>query len=276
MPEQELGASIKYNPHLLGAEELRTIFVARKKELQQILDNISKTEVKTIPQHILITGHRGMGKSTLLQRVALAVNEDVTLSESWLPLRFPEEQYTVSTLAELWSNVLGVLADTLDENGETDHGIDALLEEIEQLVETTKKEGANVLCGGKRPSGFNKGYFYEPTVFDNVKDDFKIMIEEPFGPLTPLLTFKNFDEVIEKANNQVAGLAAYVCTNSIELASKTSEALETGMVAVNTPFISNAETPFGGIKQSGFGREGGSVGIKDYLNLKYTHLGIKS
>ena len=83
-----------------------------------------------------------------------------------------------------------------------------------------------------------------------------------------------FDEVIKKANNQVAGLAGYVCTSSIELANKTSEALETGMVAVNTPFISNAETPFGGIKQSGYGREGGSVGIKDYLNIKYTHLGL--
>ena len=149
------------------------------------------------------------------------------------------------------------------------------LEEIEQLVENTKREGAKVLCGGKRPSGFNKGYFYEPTVFDDVKDNFKIMTVEPFGPLTPLLTFNNFDEVIERANNQVAGLAGYVCTNSIELANKTSEALETGMVAINTPFISNAETPFGGIKQSGYGREGGSIGIKDYLNIKYTHLGIK-
>jgi len=149
------------------------------------------------------------------------------------------------------------------------------LEEIEKLVDDTKKEGATILCGGKRPSGFNKGYFYEPTIFDNVKDDSKIMIEEPFGPLSPLLTFKNFDEVIKKANNQVAGLAAYVCTNSIELANKTSEALETGMVAINTPFLSNAETPFGGIKQSGYGREGGSFGIKDYLNIKYTHLGIK-
>ncbi len=148
------------------------------------------------------------------------------------------------------------------------------LEEIEKLVEVTKKEGAKILCGGKRPSGFNKGYFYEPTIFDNVKDDFKIMIEEPFGPLTPLLSFKNFEEVIQKANNQVAGLAGYVCTNSIEMANKTSEALETGMVAVNTPFISNAETPFGGIKQSGYGREGGSLGIKDYLNVKYTHLGL--
>ena len=148
------------------------------------------------------------------------------------------------------------------------------LEEIELLVEVTKKEGGKILCGGKRPSGFNKGYYYEPTVFDNIKDNFKIMTQEPFGPLTPLLTFKNFDEVIKRANNQVAGLASYVCTTSIELANKTSESLETGMVAVNTPFISNAETPFGGIKQSGYGREGGSFGIKDYLNIKYTHLGF--
>jgi len=149
------------------------------------------------------------------------------------------------------------------------------LEEIELLVEETKKEGAKILCGGKKPSEFNKGYFYEPTVFDNVGDNFKIMTQEPFGPLAPLLSFKSFDEVIKRANNQVAGLAAYVCTSSIELANRTSESLETGMVAVNTPFISNAETPFGGIKQSGYGREGGSMGIKDYLNIKYTHLGLK-
>jgi len=146
------------------------------------------------------------------------------------------------------------------------------LEEVEQLVEETKKEGAKVLCGGQRPAGFNKGYFYEPTIFDNVKDNFKIMTVEPFGPLSPITTFKSFDEVIERANNHSAGLAGYVCTNSMDLAHKTSEALETGMVAVNTPFLSSAETPFGGIKQSGYGREGGSVGIKDYLNIKYTHL----
>ena len=75
------------------------------------------------------------------------------------------------------------------------------LNEIEELVETTKKEGAKVLSGGKRPSGFNKGYFYEPTIFDNVKDDFTIMKVEPFGPLVPMLSFKSFDEVIERANN---------------------------------------------------------------------------
>jgi len=148
------------------------------------------------------------------------------------------------------------------------------LEEVEQLVEETKKEGAKVLCGGQRPAGFNKGYFYEPTIFDNVIDNFKIMTVEPFGPLSPITTFKSFDEVIARANSHSAGLAGYVCTNSMDLANKTSESLETGMVAVNTPFLSSAETPFGGIKQSGYGREGGSVGIKDYLNIKYTHLGL--
>jgi len=149
------------------------------------------------------------------------------------------------------------------------------LNEIEQLVETTKKEGAKVLLGGKRPSGFNKGFYYEPTIFDNVKDDFTIMKVEPFGPLVPMLSFKNFDEVIERANNNELGLASYVCTNSMEKAHRASELLETGTVAVNTPVVAIAEAPFGGIKQSGYGREGGSMAIKDYLNVKYTHLGLK-
>ena len=148
------------------------------------------------------------------------------------------------------------------------------LGEIEELVEITKKEGAVILCGGKRPANFNKGYFYEATVFDNVKDDFKIMTTEPFGPLSPILSFKHFDEVIERANNHNAGLAAYVATSSMEKAQLTSDALETGLVAINTPVVATAEAPFGGIKQSGYGREGGSEAIKDYLNTKYTHLGI--
>ena len=149
------------------------------------------------------------------------------------------------------------------------------LNEIEELVEKTKKEGAKVLLGGKRPSGFNKGYFYEPTIFDNVKDDFTIMKVEPFGPLVPMLSFKSFDEVIERANNHELGLSSYICTNSLETAHKASELMETGTVAVNTPQVALAEAPFGGIKQAGYGREGGSMAIKDYLNVKYTHLGLK-
>ena len=148
------------------------------------------------------------------------------------------------------------------------------LQEIEALVETTKKEGAKVLCGGRKPAGFNKGYYYEPTIFDDVKDDFTIMTQEPFGPLVPILTFKDTEEVIKRANDNDLGLASYVYTNSLERAHKVSEQMETGTCAVNTPAIAFAETPFGGMKQTGYGREGGSMAIKDYLNVKYTHFGL--
>ena len=149
------------------------------------------------------------------------------------------------------------------------------LDGIEKLVEKTKSEGAKVLCGGRRPQGFNKGFFYEPTIFDQVKDDFTIMKEEPFGPLVPILTFNDFDEVIKRANNNDLGLCSYIYTSNLEKAHRASELMETGCVAVNTPVVAVAEAPFGGIKQTGYGREGGSMAIKDYLNIKYTHLGIK-
>ena len=148
------------------------------------------------------------------------------------------------------------------------------LSELELLVDTTKKEGGKILCGGQRPPNFNKGYFYEPTIFDDVKDDFTIMREEPFGPIVPLLTFKDFNEVIKRANNNDLGLASYIFTNNLEKANKASELMETGTVAVNTAVVAVAEAPFGGIKQTGYGREGGSMAIKDYLNIKYTHFGI--
>ena len=148
------------------------------------------------------------------------------------------------------------------------------LNELEILVEKTKAEGGTILCGGKKPAAFNKGFYYEPTVFDNIKDNFTIMKEEPFGPLVPLLSFKYFDEVIERANNNDLGLSSYIYTNSLEKANKASELIETGTVAVNTSVVAVAEAPFGGIKQTGYGREGGSMAIKDYLNIKYTHFGI--
>ena len=148
------------------------------------------------------------------------------------------------------------------------------LEGVEKLVETTKKEGGKVLLGGKRAAKFNKGYFYEPTIFDNIKDSYTVMKEEPFGPIVPILTFKDFDEVINRANNNDLGLCSYVYTTDLKKANKASEQLESGCVAVNTPVVAVAEAPFGGIKQTGYGREGGSMAIKDYLNIKYTHFGI--
>ncbi len=148
------------------------------------------------------------------------------------------------------------------------------LEGVEKLVEKTKQEGAKILLGGKRPAGFNKGYYYEPTIFDNVKDNFTIMREEPFGPLVPILSFKDFDEVVERANKNDLGLCSYIYTNNLKKAHKAAELMETGCVAVNTAVVAVAEAPFGGIKQTGYGREGGSMAIKDYLNIKYTHFGI--
>ena len=147
------------------------------------------------------------------------------------------------------------------------------LNEIEELVDITKKEGK--IYGGKRPSGFNKGFFYEPTIFDNIKDNYTIMHQEPFGPLIPILSFKNFNEVIDRANDNKLGLASYIYTNDLEKAHRASELMETGTVAVNTGVVALPEAPFGGIKETGYGREGGSMAIKDYLNIKYTHLGIK-
>jgi succinate-semialdehyde dehydrogenase / glutarate-semialdehyde dehydrogenase len=148
------------------------------------------------------------------------------------------------------------------------------LEGVEKLVETTKKEGGKILLGGKRDANFNKGYYYEPTIFDDIKDNFTIMKEEPFGPIVPILSFKNFDEVMDRANDNDLGLCSYVYTTDLKKANKASELLETGCVAVNTPVVAVAEAPFGGIKQTGYGREGGSMAIKDYLNIKYTHFGV--
>ena len=100
---------------------------------------------------------------------------------------------------------------------------------------------------------------------------------KPWAPPVkiPTLSFKSFDEIIERANNNDLGLSSYICTNSMEQAHRASELMETGTVSVNTPLVAIAEAPFRGIKQTGYGREGGSMAIKDYLNVKYTQMGIK-
>ena len=98
------------------------------------------------------------------------------------------------------------------------------------------------------------------------------MHEEPFGPIAPITTFRDFDDVIARANALEYGLASYVFTKSMKRAQEAATRLESGMVATNTFALATVEAPFGGIKQSGFGREGGAHGIKDYLDIKYTHM----
>ncbi len=139
---QGIAATAKYNPHLWSAEELRAIFVVRQRELASILAAVRAVPAGGVAQHMLITGQRGMGKSTLLQRVALAVAEDAQVNHSWLALRFPEEQYTVSTPGELWSNVIGALADTLERQGVPIETIDFELVKLGQMSQVQREEAA--------------------------------------------------------------------------------------------------------------------------------------
>lgn len=143
------------------------------------------------------------------------------------------------------------------------------LEHMKALVADATGRGAKILTGGKAPAGFNRGFFFEPTVLGGVSDDARIMREEPFGPVAPLTTFKTFDEVIARANSLPFGLAGYLFTSSLKTATLASETLEVGMVGVNDMLLACAEAPFGGIKESGMGREGGALGIFDYLEPKY-------
>lgn len=143
---------------------------------------------------------------------------------------------------------------------------------IGKLVDDAKQKGAEVLAGGARPADRNRGYFFEPTVLGRVSDDALIMREEPFGPVAPVTAFETFDEVISRANDVPFGLAGYVFSRSLETATRAADALEVGMVGVNDLLLATAEAPFGGVKESGMGREGGQLGILDYLEAKYTKL----
>ena len=141
------------------------------------------------------------------------------------------------------------------------------LDAMESFVQDAQSRGGKVVTGGKRHG--NQGFFYEPTVITGVPDDSKIMTEEPFGPLAPIVTFKSFDEVVERANSLPYGLAAYAFTSSSKTATMIGDALESGMVGVNSVAISTPETPFGGVKESGYGHEGGIEGLEAYTNKKF-------
>jgi succinate-semialdehyde dehydrogenase/glutarate-semialdehyde dehydrogenase len=141
------------------------------------------------------------------------------------------------------------------------------IDAMESFVNDAKDRGGKIATGGQRRG--NQGYFFEPTVITDVPDDSKIMTQEPFGPLAPVVPFKTFDEVVERANSLPYGLAAYAFTGSAQTANLIGDALQSGMVGVNSINVSTPETPFGGIKESGYGSEGGLEGLQAYLNTKF-------
>jgi len=145
------------------------------------------------------------------------------------------------------------------------------LDAMEAMVNDSKSRGGKIVAGGKRRG--NQGYFFEPTVVTDIADDSKLMTEEPFGPIAPVVTFKTFDEVVARANSLPYGLAAYAFTSSAQTATAIGDALESGMVGVNSVAISTPETPFGGVKDSGYGHEGGIEGLEAYLSRKFISQG---
>jgi succinate-semialdehyde dehydrogenase/glutarate-semialdehyde dehydrogenase len=140
-----------------------------------------------------------------------------------------------------------------------------------RLIDDAVAQGARLIAGGRRPAHLagSTGYYLAPTALADVPESALVMRQEPFGPVAPIASFRTFDEVIEKANGTPYGLASYLFSRSLATVTLASEALEAGMVGVNDFAIAAAELPFGGVKESGMGREGGSIGIRDYLEPKY-------
>jgi succinate-semialdehyde dehydrogenase / glutarate-semialdehyde dehydrogenase len=143
---------------------------------------------------------------------------------------------------------------------------------VAELVDDATGRGAEAIVGGTMVEG--PGYFYEPTVLGRVPADAKLLSEEIFGPVAPVTTFTSEQDAIDWANATEYGLVAYVYTRDIKRAFRVIEALETGMVGLNQGLVSNAAAPFGGVKQSGFGREGGVEGIDEYLSTKYVAINL--
>lgn len=141
------------------------------------------------------------------------------------------------------------------------------LEAVQRLVEDAVARGASLVAGGKRHG--TVGYFYEPTVLDNVPDAADVIREEIFGPIVPVVGFDTYEEVVGRANASSLGLSGYVFTRSLEIANRLSRDIETGMVGVNTLLVSMVEAPFGGVKQSGYGQEGGVEGLESYMISKF-------
>lgn len=148
------------------------------------------------------------------------------------------------------------------------------LRKTEELVADAVSRGARLVYGGGRPARFDHGYFYTPAVLCDVPDSARILHEEPFGPIVPISGFRDFEDAIAQANDTHYGLAGYLFTSNLNTALVAAERLECGIVGVNDLVPATAQCPFGGIKESGFGREGGYQGLDEFLYSKYISVGL--
>ncbi|MCH2126041.1 MAG: NAD-dependent succinate-semialdehyde dehydrogenase [Pirellulaceae bacterium] len=149
------------------------------------------------------------------------------------------------------------------------------LDKTDAIVQDATSKGAQCLTGGGRSNQFERGYYYEPTVLTSVSSDMSIMTEEPFAPVMPIMDYSDIDEVIAKANDTEFGLAAYVLTNDLSAAFKMAEGLEFGTIGINDTVPAAPQSPFGGLKESGIGRENSIEGMDVYLETKAVSLAIQ-
>ncbi|MCS5721929.1 NAD-dependent succinate-semialdehyde dehydrogenase [Herbiconiux sp. CPCC 203407] len=180
-----------------------------------------------------------------------------------------------SSVAKDFADRLAAKVDSLRVGRGTEEGVgigplidDKAVDKADELVQDAVSRGATLVAGGKRIEG--PGSFYEPTVVSNVPFDSEILREEIFGPVVSIVQFDDEDEAVRLANDTEYGLVSYVFTESLARGQRMIQKLDTGMMGLNVGVISNAAAPFGGVKQSGLGREGGAEGIHEYLSTKYT------
>ena len=191
--------------------------------------------------------------------------------------------YVAESIANEFSEKLAAKVSTLVVGNGLEEGVNvgplinqAALEKVKHQVEDAVKHGGKVLSGGNVFTLENgSGYFFEPTVIQYASDDMQITTEETFGPVAPIYTFKTEEEVVERANHAEYGLAAYCYTKDLGRGLRMMRALEFGIVGINDPAPAVVQAPFGGVKESGMGKEGGKYGLEDYLEEKYVSIYMK-
>ncbi len=182
--------------------------------------------------------------------------------------------YVEEPIAEAFTDLLADKMAALKVDRGTEEGADVgplvnaeQRAKVAELVDDAVAKGAKIMAGGRVPE--IPGYYYQPTVLSEVPDNARLLREEVFGPVAPIRTFATEEQAVAEANDTEYGLVAYVYTRDLNRALRVTEALQTGMVGLNRGLVSNPAGPFGGVKHSGFGREGGSEGVEEYLDTKY-------
>ena len=194
----------------------------------------------------------------------------------------PSRFYLHKDIAEEFTEAAVALAKGLKLGNGLDDGVQVgpmfeakALAKTAGIVDDARSHGAKVLTGGGKSTRFDRGYYFEPTILREVNGKMKIMTEEPFAPIMPILDFSKLDEVIAAANATPYGLAAYVFTNDLTIATRMAEGLEAGIIGINDPVPATPQAPFGGMKESGLGRELGIEGLDAYLETKFVSIGLR-